>query len=114
MDTANGASYPSRTRKETSTASLPFWETISRSSLIGTAHVRSRRTDEHSIYGQGLKEVRRPRRLGVRTFQQRRNESRRRVHENLFSLPPENQRARSLIHPLRTLRPIFRRSKNPR
>ncbi len=61
-------------------------------------------SDKCSIYGQRLKEVRRDRRLGFRSFQQRREDSRRCVHENLLPLSPENERARPGIHPLLTLR----------
>jgi hypothetical protein len=63
---------------------------------------RSRRPYERSIYGQGLNQVRRNRRLGVRSFC-RRQTRRCGVHENLLPLPREDQSDRSCLYSLCTL-----------
>ena len=57
---------------------------------------------EHSVYGQGLKKVRRNRRLGVRSLR-RRQTWRRGVYEELLPLPREGQSERPCLYPLRTL-----------
>ncbi len=69
---------------------------------------RSAPPDEHSVYGQGLTEVRCDGRLGVRYLHRRQTE-RRRVNENLLPLPQSNQGSRPGLHALRTLI-----SENPR
>jgi hypothetical protein len=57
-----------------------------------------------SIYGQGLKEVRRDGRLGVCSIQ-RWQTCRRGGAQNLLTLPPACQSSRLCLHPLRTLIP---------
>ena len=49
-----------------------------------------------SVYGQGLKKIRRDRRLGVRSLQ-RRQTCRRGVHENLLSLPRSQSKHRDFV-----------------
>jgi hypothetical protein len=58
--------------------------------------------NEHSVYGQGLHEVRRDGRLGVR-YLHRRQTRRRGVNEKLLPLPQSNQGSRPRFHALRTL-----------
>ncbi len=60
---------------------------------------RSRRPHEYSVYGQGLNQVRRNRRLGVRSLRGRQT-WRRGVHENLLPLPREGQNDRPCFYSL--------------
>ena len=57
------------------------------------------RPHEHSVYGQGLKKVRRNRRLGVRSLRGRQT-WRRGVHEKLLPLPREDQSDRPCLYAL--------------
>src|SRR5919198_552322 len=121
-------------KKATSTVLLPSWGTMSRlrltakeSSRSRTAQslppctivtfrpgkqqglwpraiVRSGSSHEHSVHGQGLKEVRRVRRVGAPSLPRRQTFNRRGDHENLLRLPPAGESSRPRLHALRTIK----------
>src|SRR5215813_10762152 len=62
----------------------------------------------NAVYGQGLKEVRRDRRVGVRSLPRRPTVNRRGDDANLRRLPPADASARPCLHLLRPLRPSIR------
>ena len=95
-------------------ASVPGWHDHCRSALpsrpIGRKQqsfwpgsiFRSRLPHEHSVHGEGLNQVRRNRRLGVRSLRGRQTR-RCCVHEKLLPLPREGQSKRSRFYSLCTL-----------
>ncbi len=76
-------------------------------SLWPSAIFRSRSAHEYSVYGQGLKKVRRNRRLGIRSLRGRQT-WRRGVYEKLLPLPREDQSDRPCFYSLCTLGEINR------
>ena len=64
---------------------------------------RTRHPNEHSVYGQGPKKVRRNGRLGLRSLPGRQT-CRRDVHKTLLPLPQSGQSARPCLHSLRRMR----------
>ena len=71
----------------------------SQSFVAGPAH-------ERSVYGEGLNEICLHGRLGVRSFQRARRQTRRkRGAPNVLSLPPGYQSSRPCLHPLLALMP---------
>src|SRR5262249_7032555 len=117
-------------KKATFTVLLPFWATMSRSRLTAKASSCSRTAQslplctivtfrlrkttrslvatifrsgllhEHSVYGQGLKEVRRDRRVGVRSLPRRQTFNRRGDDKNLLRLSPTDESSRLCVHEL--------------
>src|SRR5580704_5619976 len=75
---------------------LPFPD----GTILAALHYRYVPSEENNkVYGQGLKKVRRDRRLGVRSLR-RRQTRRRSVYEKLFSLPREGQSNRPCLYSL--------------
>src|SRR5215813_9679299 len=58
----------------------------------------------NAVYGQGLKEVRRDRRVGVRSLPRRQTFNRRGDDEHLLRLPPADESSRPCLHALRTIK----------
>jgi hypothetical protein len=63
--------------------------------------LRCRALHERSVHGQGRQKVRHDRRLGIRSFQQRRQTCRRGLAQNMLSLPRQGF-SRLCLHPIRT------------